>query len=194
MANLSIKTGTISRSMLVGNPPFSPGVFESIATINASGTSSITFSSIPQTYKHLQLRNIGRDNRAGATFTVLYMYFNGDTATNYFFHEVRADGSTVTAQASGATEFIFFGSNTASSATSNVFGTSIVNIADYTTTNKKKTVRSLYGWDNNGSGRIGINSGLWNSESAISSITIFPSGTPTFTSNSIFSLYGIKGA
>jgi hypothetical protein len=174
------------------------GSFESIATttVGSGGSTSISFNDIPNTYKHLQIRHLGRDNRAGSTFTVLYMRFNGDTSdTNYWFHELRGDGATVTASNSGSgADILFIGSNTASSATSNVFGTSITDILDYSSTTKNKTVRSLYGWDNNGSGRVGLNSGLWSSTSAISSITIFPSGSPTFVSGSTFALYGIKGA
>jgi hypothetical protein len=172
-----------------------PGAYESIATVSAGGSTSISFSDIPSTYKHLQIRHIGRDNRAGSTFTVLYMRFNGNTSdTNYWFHELRGDGATVTASNSGSgADILFIGSNTASSATSNVFGTSITDIIDYASTTKSKTVRSFYGWDNNGSGRVGLNSGLWIPTSAINSITIFPSGNPTFVSGSTISLYGIKG-
>ncbi len=59
-----------------GVPPVTSS-YESIATSTATG-SSITFSSIPSTYKHLQVRALGVfSGTVGAGF----MYFNGDNAT-----------------------------------------------------------------------------------------------------------------
>ena len=43
--------------------PVTPSSFESIATVSGTGSSgTITFSSIPATYKHLQIRYIGKTN------------------------------------------------------------------------------------------------------------------------------------
>jgi hypothetical protein len=68
----------------------------------------------------------------------------------------------------------------------------ICDVLDYANTNKFKTLRSLTGNDRNGSGSIWLDSGLWRSTSAITSIK-FTTGT-AFAQYSQFALYGIKGA
>ena len=52
------------------------------ATVDSGGASSITFSSIPSTYTHLQIREISR-GAAVQTSTNIQMQFNSDTGTNY---------------------------------------------------------------------------------------------------------------
>ena len=64
-----------------------PKSYDSIATttVGAGGASSVTFSSIPQTYTHLQLRYFGGNNAnpGGSGF----VSFNGDTTdANYYDH------------------------------------------------------------------------------------------------------------
>lgn len=171
--------------------------YESIATVTvgSGGATSIDFTSIPSTYTHLQLRLIGRDNRASSEFTVLYLNFNGDkTSGNYWQHALYGNGATVTSNGSGSgASQIPFGLDTASTATTNVFGTVILDILDYKDTNKYKTIKSLFGYDNNGSGRVGLYSGVWNSKSAITNFSITAAVNPTFIANSSFALYGIKG-
>jgi len=71
------------------------GAFESIATLSGSGVSTVTFSSIPSTYKHLQVRMFGQ--AAGGSGGVVRMRFNGDTGTNYTAHYLTGYGSTVEA-------------------------------------------------------------------------------------------------
>ena len=93
MAIRSLKTGAMSRSALAGNPVIMPGSFESIATVSGNGSSSsFTFSSIPATYSHLQIRLISRGTRAFAS-EQLYIRLNGDAASNYAYHYVYGDGS-----------------------------------------------------------------------------------------------------
>jgi hypothetical protein len=173
-----------------------PGTYESIATVTvgSGGSSSISFTSIPNTYTHLQIRAIARDNRS-ATDTVFYMQFNGDTGANYAGHDLYGNGTSAIASVNAPSETVIVVSRfTGSSATSANFGAIVMDILDYGSTNKNKTVRILGGFDNNGSGRIYLSSGLWmNSGSAISSISFTPVTTP-IQQYSQFALYGIKGA
>ena len=67
-------------------------------------------------------------------------------------------------------------------------------ILDYSSTSKYKTTRSLGGWSDNTAGQPQLNSALWLNANAISSITIGVGGGTVMTVNSIFSLYGIRGA
>jgi hypothetical protein len=178
---------------LFGSPYIAPvGDYESIQTITASGSASyIEFVSIPSTYKHLQVRWIGRTNSSN-TWDFPRMQVNGDTSSIYNSHNVYGDGSSTGAQggASGTDMFISFGST--SSTTSNVMSATILDVLDYANTNKFKTIRSLSGVDANGSGYIALMSGLYRSTTAISSIKLFPLYGPNWTSTSTFALYGVK--
>jgi hypothetical protein len=162
--------------------------YESIATVTVGGggSSSITFSSIPSTFKHLQIRAIARNS---ISTTEAYITLNGATNASYR-HLLYGDGSA--AAAFSATNGYLLES-TGTSQSSNVFGVGVIDILDYANTNKNKTIRSLTGYDNNGSGIVGLFSGLWATTSAITSITVTPYPTSNFVQYSHFALYGIRG-
>jgi hypothetical protein len=172
---------------IYGSPtPVSTNSYESIATVlvGAGGQSSIDFTSIPSTYKHLQIRGIAK--RASGV-TSAFIRFNSDTGTNYAYHELYGNGSVAQSGATTAVSYGILGPTPSAQ-----FSVFIADILDYTNTNKNKTVRSLSGFDANGSGTIAFNSSLWLNTSAINTISIFPfSGS--FAEYSSFALYGIKG-
>ena len=182
---------------LAGNPAFSPSSYESIASATGTGSGSqIVFSSIPATYQHLQLRVIAKDTYTGGSIesTSGVIYFNSDTASNYSIHAMQGNGTSVSASGTATTTGIqpfmaTYGPST------NIYGVSIIDIHDYASTTKYKTVRSFMGADANtasASWTVRLTSGLWRSTSAITSITldVLISG---FATGSTFALYGIKG-
>ena len=167
--------------------------FVSIATttVGSGGASTISFTSIPQVYKHLQLRCLGRTT-AAVDNDVALITFNSDSGSNYVAHDLRGNGGVV---ASGAYTSLtasylqrFAGGNQAAS----MFGAVVVDFLDYADTNKFKTFRDLGGYDFNGSGNIYLSSGLWRSTSAITSITMTPS-SGNWAQYTQFALYGIQG-
>jgi hypothetical protein len=171
--------------------PTEATVFESIATITPSGT-SITFSSIPQTYKHLQVRLISRTTRNDASVDGIYLRINSDTSTNYSSHYLQGNGSGISTNASSnGTAIVGAYSGADAQTAANVFNASVWDILDYTDTNKYKTTRSLFGYDANGSGAITFASGNWRNTAAVTSLTFLAEGS--FVANSHFALYGIKG-
>lgn len=163
--------------------------YESIATVNlTSSASTITFSSIPATFKHLQIRSIMQQTGSGASEQVLR--FNSDSGTNYAWHQLYGDGSTAAAASGGTSQT---GIGYAWSPQGGIaYGGVIVDILDYANTSKNKTTRSLNGWDRNGSGYVLFRSGLWMNTAAVTSITLTSTGTD-YAANSSFALYGIKG-
>jgi hypothetical protein len=181
-----------NRNLLAGNPVILPGSYESIATVTVGAGSSgtLTFSSIPQTYKHLQVRGIARctfaANEAGVWFQ-----FNG-ASTNYRSHWLYGNGTVAGSGESGAGQIAMQGlSVPAANAAANTFGPVVIDILDYADTNKNKTLRALGGYDRNGGGYINLQSGVWLSTSAVTSITL-TSGTTNMIAGTTFSLYGIK--
>jgi hypothetical protein len=158
-----------------------------------SSQSTITFNNIPSTYSHLQVRAIGRTALGGSVLDNVVFQFNGDTENNYTVHYLNGNGSSAVAGADTPRNNTIFLRATGSSATSGNFGVAVCDVLDYANTNKFKTIRSLSGYDNNGSGELFFLSGLWRSTSAISSITIFENGNlANIVSGSQFALYGVK--
>ena len=171
--------------------------YESIATVTvgAGGASSVDFTSIAGTYKHLQVRGISRSSTAISGTFDMWMRFNSDSGTNYTFHALQGDGAA--ASASGATaqaRVRLFNAIPGASSTANTFGVLITDILDYSNTNKNKTVRSLYGANDNTTNteyRSIFHSSLWSNTAAITSITLLPE-SGNFAQYSSFALYGIK--
>jgi hypothetical protein len=173
--------------------PFINAAFESIATATGTGTSgTVTFSSIPSTYKHLQIRAIGRSDHAGSNVQ-LAMRFNSDTASNYSTHNALGIGSgSGSTTGTANTNYIEVGQMAGATLTTSSYGVTIVDILDYQNTNKFKASRSLSGFDGNGSGQVLLSSGAWRSTSAVTTISLI-AGAGNWTTPSSFALYGIKG-
>jgi hypothetical protein len=161
--------------------------YEPISTTTlASGTASVTFSSIPATYTDLVLVT---SVQASTTSTGLGMQLNSDTAANYSTTILRGDGTSASsARQSNNTELLL--SNIASPPSSSSFGVYIAHFMNYsnTTTYKTNLIRS-----NSAGFGVEVFAGLWRSTSAISSIKIQLTGG-TMAIGSTFTLYGIKAA
>jgi len=165
--------------------------FQSIATVvvPSGGQSSVTFSNIPSTFTHLQVRAICSSSSA-PDFANLKV--NSDTTgSNYARHLLYADGGSVTAAASTGSTITNLGKISNSST---IMATFIVDILDYANANKNKTIRSLGGYDSNGSGEIDFNSILWMNTNAITSLQFTTYNSANFVQYSSFALYGIKAA
>ena len=179
-------------SMLAGNTtwvPFTPsGSFESIATVTvgAGGSSTISFSSIPSTYQHLQVRFNGSITTSGGAMGI---YFNSDsTSTNYYQHTLYGNGSSAAANAGNN---YAYGPQLDSTYSGGSAG--IIDILDYASVNKVKVVRNISGYDANGSGYVMLRSGMWigSSATAITGITLVPPAG-NFAQYSVAALYGVK--
>lgn len=173
--------------------------FESIATVTASGgETSLTFSSIPNTYQHLQIRGLYKDTYSVSAGRMEYQIrFNG-SSSGYGQHFLIGDGSSATAIGSVSNAQIRIPASGLSSNASNSsrFGVSIIDIHDYASTTKNKVTRSFAGCESNIASteyRTALGSGLWINTAAINSITFLPDST-AFASGTTFALYGIKGA
>ena len=194
-----VSTLTRYVDMLAGNAAYDPNAFQSIATFTVSGsaTNGVTFSAIPQTYTHLQLRVFARTLTASNT-EAMYLYnFNNNTgATGSSTHYITGDGGTVYAGANLNQYSSYLGTMPAASALASTFGASITDILDYTNTNKNKTLRTLWGYDRNGAGEVGLTSNLpltLPGTGAITTLTVSLTGGNYFAANSNMALYGIKG-
>jgi len=170
--------------------------YESIqTTVLGSANSTITFSSIPATFTHLQLRILARTSDTSESEDFAGIRFNGDTGSNYVHHAMYSTGSG--SAGAGVDRPVTYAiaqrlpSNTAGA---NIFGAIVMDILDYRNTNKYTTTRNVGGHDRAGSGSLYHESNHWRNTDAVTSITIVTSTGLNFLTNSHFALYGIKGA
>jgi hypothetical protein len=178
--------------VLAPTTPLVTSSYESIATtvVGSGGSSSITFNSIPSTYKHLQVRLLTRLSTGDVNVTIK---LNSDAGNNYTGHFLYGTGSSAAAGALSPSSGAPFITRTANSGNSSgIFAGGVIDLLDYKETTKYKTVRALSGYDGNGSGEIFFNSALWMNTAAITQIEIIPSAG-NFVQYSSFALYGIKG-
>lgn len=174
--------------------------FDSIASATGTGSSgTVTFSSIPATYQHLQIRCILRNDEASNAYRDLRIRFNGDTGTNYNAHLLYGNGTTLSAtHRADANTYTYITASLdgfpRNSVTSNAMGAVIIDIHNYASTTDNKTSRHFGGvTDGAGAGVVFVSGGLWRSTSAITSVSIIAEAG-NWTAASQFALYGIKGA
>ena len=191
--------GASARAYGLGAGGLIVGDFESIATVTvgSGGTSTITFSAIPATYTHLQLRLFSQDVRATYGITEIRLTFNGDSSSIYTSHQLLGDGSTAQSNVTLNFSSMLLGDGNYGTTTGGTFGVGVADILDYANTNKFKTVRHISGSDINGTiasygGRVGLSSGVWRSTTAITSITLVSNSLINFAQYSSYALYGVK--
>lgn len=162
-----------------------------IATLTATTTAQLTFSSIPQTFTHLQVRISGRDASA-TTINTTFVQINGFGGTYPYYHVLSGDGASATSGAS-VSSVIAMAVIAGANASANITGSVIVDLYDYASTTKNKTIKSFGGVDLNGSGQVALTSGLFASTSAITSIIVGGAfNSPyAFAAGTRVDLYGI---
>lgn len=202
MAITSIKTGSSFTNLqkyndfLGPNAAYDPGATWLIQRVTAvGGETSITFSSIPQTYKSIQIRALVRTLRALDGSDSMLVRFNSDSGTNYSTHQLYGNGSSAGRYASASDSSAII-QNTATimdSSLANTFAGNIIDVHDYASTTKAKTMRGFSGANANSSSTgflMGLPSAAWYNTSAITSITF--TNSFGFKAGSTFALYGMK--
>jgi hypothetical protein len=168
------------------------GDYELISTsiVSGSSTSSITFdvSSFASTYKHLQIRLVGRPASSNINFL---MQLNSDSGSNYNWHELYKYTFTGTVTSGAGTNQTSLKVAYSDSSVSTSYGVSVIDVIDAFSTSKNKTIRAFTGALLDPF--IALRSGAWRNTAAISSIYLYCEGGVNIAAGSRFSLYGIKG-
>jgi hypothetical protein len=174
------------------------GAYEWLETqvLSGNSTTSLSFSNLNSTYgstyQHLQLRIMTKLS-SNSNLWELNLRFNGDTGNNYSAHRLIGDGSSVTSVATTGISYIRIMGSVGTAASSDSYTAMVIDILDPFETTKNKTIRALAGHSAN-FGRIALNSGFWNSTSAVTSISLKNEFDLTFASGSRFSLYGMRSS
>ena len=169
-------------------------VIEAIATAYLEADyESVTFSGIPGTYEHLQLRASVRTD--DTDYDMIKINFNGDTNANYSRHYLR--GWDVGEQGGAYTpvDSSYGGWLPGANLYRAYYGSVVVDIFDYADDGNKNTTLSwLVGHPITGSPNLYFVSGVWNSTAAVTSVVATPHQGSNFRRGSEFSLYGLNSA
>jgi len=153
-----------------------------LATVTlGSAAASVTFSSIPATYRDLiivtdTLNSSGSEN--------MKIRFNSDTGSNYSSLGLRGNGLAASSSSIGGT--LAYADQTAFGDAANRHS-HIIQFLDYSATNKHKVFLSRA---NNASRGVDLITARWASTSAITTIRFFYE-VGNITTGSRFDLYGI---
>jgi len=165
--------------------------YEPIATTTlSSGSPTITFSSIPQTYTDL-IFVMSITNTSSTVYRS--MQFNSDTSsgsTNYSNTTLYGDGGAAGSDRQSNTYGIGAFDGTSSGSNTNSL---IGNIMNYTNTNVYKTV-IIRSNNRSSDSRADAVAGLWRSTAAISSITMTSANGNNYGIGTTATLYGISAA
>ena len=176
-------------------------VIEAIATTYLEAdAASVTFSSIPATYEHLQLRVNAKSNRTNSSDDLrIYLGDSSDspvdTGSDYYSHFMSGSGSTEGGGVGGSTELRIgrvAGSKTDEDAAN--YGSAVIDILDYANANKNTTVLGIGGLagDSSATGSIvALSSGIWETASTVTAVRVDAMDGSGFIRGSEFTLYGL---
>jgi hypothetical protein len=160
------------------------------ATVTAGGTTSMTFSSIPQTYTDLKIIVSARN--AQNNYGGYQVRINGATSNNSL-RTVKASGTSVSS--SSRSDVIDVCSLPISGDDSNAFSCDEIYIPDYTSTarNKSFSADSTREFNDSTNNSLRMSAALQSNTAAVTSVVI-TLDTDTFLTGSKAYLYGIKNS
>ena len=136
------------------------------STVGSGGVSSVTFSSIPAIYTDLKVIASARTTTSSVS-DEFYVQFNGLT-TNLTYKSLIGITNTSTAVSNTSSSGYFDGDT----ATANTFGNAEIYIPNYTSSNYKSVSVDSVNENNSTTTRPTLNTTLWSSTAAITSITL----------------------
>jgi hypothetical protein len=161
-------------------------------TTLATSAASVSFSGLSaySDYRHLQIRYVARGTSGNALS--LQIQLNNDAGANYTSHRlIGYQGGVQSLALVNAQQISWNFLISADANNTNLFSSGVIDVLDYSNTNKNTTLRALGGTMRDNNSLIGLHSGLFVNTSAITTILLKPSSV-TFEAGSRFSLIGIK--
>jgi hypothetical protein len=167
--------------------------YEPIATTTLSSNSStVTFSSIPQTYTDLQLIcNFKSDTTASHR-----LQFNSDATGNYANVILASNGSNGNAYSVASDSTGVRWASQITGVDASIPSMAIIDIFNYTNVSREKgiLVQGAGSYYTSGGGYADISTALWNSASAITTLAFKFAVSALYSTGSTFTLFGIKAA
>jgi hypothetical protein len=160
--------------------------YTALANVTLGSPSLLTFSNIPATYRDLRIVFAG--NLHEASSASVFMQFSGDTtATNYNHVRMSGNGSSASSGTQNNNRTAFEGAGLEQGTN----GTFIVDILDYSATDKHKTALSRNGANKTGAQAAEAFAIRWSNTAAVTSVAFTLGGGNNFAAGSTFALYGI---
>jgi hypothetical protein len=161
--------------------------YTALATVTLTGSdSSITFSSIPSTYRDLIF--VINGTPADTAYPVHALRFNSDSGNNYTYVGMTGNGSSAASGSNSSLSFASLGQAFGIGPGTSSYFSTIAQIMDYSATDKHKTVLVR----NNVSG-VGVEAQAdrWANTAAITSVTLITSGGAGFATGTTINLFGV---
>lgn len=152
------------------------------SNVLSSSASSVTFSSIPATYRDLIVVVQYLSSTGTAS---LELRLNSDTGANYHRVWMVGDGSTASSFSETSATEVFLSSDTGAGTTGEHL--SVIQIMDYSATDKHKTILSR---GNRASSGVTAQAARWANTAAVNTVLLRTSSN-NFASGSSFYLYGL---
>jgi hypothetical protein len=163
-------------------------------TVGAGGTSTVTFSNIPQGYTDLVLRISARSTRSDYTFGSVSIVFNSVTS-GYSYIWLKGDGSNPNNGSGSSFSYLLdLYTMPGSTVIANTFGNNDIYISKYSGNNLKSISIDGVSENNATLSQTILTAGSWSNSSPITSITLTETNGNNFVQYSTFTLYGIKNA
>lgn len=173
----------------VSSAPMGAKIAESVLAVD---TATITFSSLPTTYRHLRLILHARSTEA-ATMATVYARINADTTANYDVeYQISSAGTTTSFEVIGSTA-MQIGSAPAASAGANLFSLIDTLFTSYRSNVQKMARSTVTQKIGTATGNISVRdyANVYRDTSPVLSITLLlPAGN--FAAGTTATLYGIN--
>lgn len=150
--------------------------YVALGTATLSADASVTFSTIPATYRDLVLV-VGAAASANGNLSIR---LNGDTGSNY--SHVR-----MYAVSGGSGSDSYTGARSENGSTTTGQGVTTINIMDYSATDRHKTILSRLSWAGTS---LFAHANRWANTGAVTSLEVYNGDTGNLTGT--VSLYGIE--
>lgn len=145
-----------------------------------SAQSTVTFASIPSTYRDLRIVV----NAATSAEGNIFIQVNNDTGSNYSLVNMRSSGGGAQSSAGTSTRIQ---SNYSTGLQTSSRAVNAYDIMDYSQTNRHKVILIRA----NHADEVDVIAGRWASNSAITSVKLTANDSGNFTIGSTFALYGV---
>jgi hypothetical protein len=166
----------------------------SSVNVGSGGAANIEFTSIPATYTDLVVKVSPRFSPS-AINAALLLKFNSDASTsNYTGVQLRGSGSAFIGEVLSTYAGSYVAEVNANTTTASTFSNVEIYIPNYLSSNKKSMSISGVMENNATLAFATLNGQIWNSTSAITSITLNAHSTGNFMQYSTAYLYGISNA
>lgn len=172
-----------------------PITYSAIATTSLTGAAqtNIEFTSIPSSYTDLLVMVSARSTRSATQDQLLYKFNDNTSNLRFLTLEGRSGYTSPNVISFTDSTVLYGGAMPGSTMTASVFGSAMIYIPNYASSNGKTSAVDIVSEGNTSQTYMTVSANYWDNSSAITKITLYweTSGSQ-FAQYSTASLFGIK--